>query len=132
MRKWWANDNITTLVITATATRIDKPVSATPKAVPDAGGCPVSVATMAKVVRPTASEYTRIECKVESWGIKAHREPKSRPSKWPPITFRGLAVILWGMAKTIKVVAPIDAITTACSIFKNTSMMNTVRVASKL
>jgi hypothetical protein len=36
-------------------------VIAIPKAVPDAGGCSVSVTTIVKIEVPTASEYMRID-----------------------------------------------------------------------
>ena len=104
----------------------------TPKAVPLAGGCSKSKATIKQIEIPTASENTIMEDRVEECGIKAHSEPESRPTTWPPITLLGLAVIFRGMVKTIKAVAPIEAITTACSIFNNRSTMNTTIVARKL
>ena len=57
----WARDKSVTLVITATATLKENPVMATPKAVDAAGGCSVSVITIVKVERPTASEYANAE-----------------------------------------------------------------------
>ncbi len=44
------------LVITAMATDGEKPVMATPKAVPPAGGCSASKTTIKKTEIPTASE----------------------------------------------------------------------------
>jgi len=48
------------------------------------------------------------------------------------MTFLGRAVILVGMAKTIKAVAPMDAMITACSMLRSRSTINVVIVASKL
>jgi hypothetical protein len=103
-----------------------------PKAVAAAGGCPISIAIIIKIERPTASEYAIIEHHKEGCGIKAQREPIRRPTKCPPITFLGLAVIFFGIANTMNAVAPIAAIITACSIVKNKSTKNTVRAARKL
>jgi len=110
-------------------TFISNPLSATPKAVPDAGGCSVSVIIIKNMESPTAREYMLIENKKEEWGIKEQIEPEKRPIKCPPITFLELAVIFFGIANTIKAVAPIDAIITACCILKNKRTMNSVRVA---
>jgi len=120
------------LVITAKATFRENPLTTTPKAVPAAGGCSVSVTTIIKIERPTAREYKVIENRNECEGIRENREPEMRPTICPPITFLGLAVMLFGIAKTMKDVAPIDAITTACSILKSRSTMNIVRVARRL
>ena len=120
------------LVITPIATFELKPEIATPKDVPDAGGCSVDVITIKKMERPTASEYTTREYKREECGIKEQRDPEKRPIKWLPITFFGLAVISFGIAKTMKALAPIDVIITACSMLKSKSVINIVRVARKL
>ena len=105
---------------------------ATPRAVPPAGGCSASRATIRKMAIPTASAYTIIEGKIEVCGIKAHNEPDKRPIRWPPITLLGVAVMFLGMVKTIKAVAPIEAITTACSTFRSKSTIKTTTVARKL
>lgn len=68
------------LVITAIVAFKEKPVITMPKAVPDAGGCSVSITTITKIESPTASEYTRIEYKNEGCGIKAHKDPHRRPT----------------------------------------------------
>jgi hypothetical protein len=73
-----------------------------------------------------------MEGRIEECGIKAHNEPEKRPMRWPPITLLGAAVTFLGMVKTIKAVAPIEAITTACYIFNNRSTINTTIVAKKL
>jgi hypothetical protein len=91
---------------------------ATPRAVPAAGGCSVSITTIVNIVAPTASEYTRIEYIKVDCGNKENRNPKKRPTSCPPITFLACAVMLSGMANTIKAVAPIDAIITACCRLK--------------
>ena len=105
---------------------------AIPKAVPLAGGCSASKATIKKMEIPTASEYVMIEGKTEECGIKAHNEPERRPIRWLPITLLGAAVMFLGMVNTIKAVAPIDAITTACSAFRSERTINTTTVAKKL
>jgi len=132
LRKQWANDKVTALVTTAIITPGEGPMIATPKAVPDAGGCSISAITITKIESPTASEYTITDCKKEGCGIKEHKEPDKRPTRCPPITLLGLAVMLLGIANTIKAVAPIDAIITACSILKSKSTTKVVRVASRL
>ena len=89
----------------------------------------MSVITIMKIESPTLSEYIIIEYKKRECGIKVHKAPERRPTKWPPMTFLGLAVISWGIADTIKAVAPIDAIITTWRKLKNKSTMNIVRVA---
>ncbi len=49
------------------------------------------------------------------------------PTRWPPITFLGLAVTLLGIAKTIKQEAPSEAITTRCCTFRTTRIINTTQ-----
>jgi len=120
------------LVKTAIAALGEKPVIAIPRAVPLAGGCSASKATIKKMEIPTASEYTRIDEMTNECGIKAHNEPEKRPMRWPPITRRGAAVMFLGMVNTIKAVAPIEAIITVCSIFSRKSTTNTTTVAKKL
>ena len=110
----------------------ENPFIATPKAVPAAGGCSVSITTIIKIEIPTASEYAEIEYKKEGCGSKVQREPERRPTMWPPMTFLGLAVTFFGIAKTMKAEAPIDAIMTACSMLKNRRTTSTARVARKL
>ena len=53
----------------------------TPKAVPLAGGCSTSRATIRQMEMPTASENTIIEDRVEVCEIKAHNEPESKPTR---------------------------------------------------
>ncbi len=65
-------------------------------------------------------------------GIKENNEPEKRPMRWPPITLLGLAVIFLGIAKMIKAVEPIEAITTACSAFRSKSTIKTTTIAKKL
>jgi len=110
----------------------EKPVIAIPKAVPAAGGCSVSIITIMKIVSPTANAYTIAAYKCEGCGIKEHKEPQKSPTRCPPITLLGLAVMLLGIANTIKVVAPIDAIITACRKLKDKSTINITRVAKRL
>ena len=120
------------LVKTAIITLGEKPVMAIPNAVPPAGGCSTSSATIKQIAMPTASENTRIEGNIDWCGIKAHSEPEIRPTIWPPITLLGLAVMFLGMVNTIKAVAPIDAMTTACSMDRSKSTINTTAAARKL
>jgi hypothetical protein len=109
-----------------------KPVIANPIAVPAAGGCSASRTTIKKIDMPTAKEYINAVKKIVGWGIKAHTEPEIIPIVCPPITFLACAVILFGIAKTINAVAPIDAIITACLILKSNNTTKTVTVASRL
>ncbi len=109
-----------------------KPVRANPSAVPAAGGCSASKITINRIDMPTAREYANAVRKMVGWGIKAHKEPEIRPIVCPPITFLACAVIIFGIAKTIKAVAPIDAIMTACLILKSNNTTKTTMVASRL
>ncbi len=120
------------LVRTVIATLIEKPVIATPKAVPLAGGCSKSSVTINNIEMPTASAYMIIDEKAEECGIKVTSEPDMRPTTLPPITLRGLAVIFRGMVKTIKAVAPIDAIMTAFCTVRSKRTTTTTKVAKKL
>ena len=112
-------------------------VFATPRAVPAAGGCSVSVTTIMKIARPTArayvNEYIKTGFRNDGWGIEEHKNPQTRPTRWPPMMFLGPAVMLFGIANTIKVVAPIDAIIAASSrMFKDKSTINIIKVAKRL
>ena len=69
------------LVTTAIVTSKENPLIAIPKAVPDAGGCSVSVTTIMKIESPTANEYTIIEGKNKWCGINAHKYPEISPTK---------------------------------------------------
>jgi len=120
------------LVRTASITLGEKPVMAIPRAVPLAGGCSTSSATISRMEIPTATEYTITAAKIEEWGMREHNEPEKRPTRCPPITRLGLAVIFLGMVKTIKAVAPIEAITTACSADSSRNTISTTTVARKL
>jgi len=93
---------------------VDVPAKAEAKAVPAAGGCWVSVSTMSKRDRPTASEQANMTCSVEGTGRMLHRAPDTRPIVWPPTTFLGLAAGLSGVANIMKAVAPIEATAAAC------------------
>ena len=48
-------------MITAIKTSKDKPVVATPSAVPAAGGCSISITTIVNIAAPTAHEYITME-----------------------------------------------------------------------
>jgi len=93
--------------INVSATFHEKPSNAIPRAVPHAGGFSVSITTITNIENPTASASRNISSYKEPNGMKEKTEPKSNPVKCPPITFRGLAVTLFGMAKMINTVAPI-------------------------
>ena len=105
---------------------------ATPSAVPLAGGCSTSRDTIKRMEIPTASAYTVTEEMAAECGIRAQSEPVIKPTVCPPITRLGLAVMLLGMVKTMKAVAPIEAITTACSKDSSKRMMNITTVAKQL
>ena len=124
-------DNVTALTITANATLGWKPLIATPSAVPEAGGCSVFVMIIKNIESPTAMEYI-MTFMDGGCGISVLTDPHRRPIICPPITFLGLAVTLLGIAKTIKLVAPIDATITARSMLRNTSTIDIARVARKL
>ena len=68
------------LVKTAIITLGEKPVRAIPKAVPLAGGCSTSMATINQIEIPTASDSMTMKARVEECGIKAHSEPETRPT----------------------------------------------------
>lgn len=126
------SDNIITLVITAIMTFGENPLIATPKAVPDAGGCSVSIITIMKIEEPTASEYKIMENKNEVCGIWANNIPQISPTRWPPTTFLGFATTLFGIANTTKVEAPIDAVMTAFCNLKKIKTMKIAAVARRL
>ena len=58
----------------------EKPLIATPRAVPAAGGCSVLVTTITNIENPTESEYTAIDCKNSWCGIRAHKDPTMIPA----------------------------------------------------
>ena len=120
------------LDITAMMTLSEKPEVTTPRDVPEAGGCSVSVTTMRKMESPTANAYTTVAGRKAEWGIQLQRDPAASPTRWPPTTFLGLAVMLLGMANTINTVEPREAMITACCKLKNRNTMNTARVAKRL
>ena len=95
LEKWWASDRTRLLVTTAIITPGEKPVMATPRAVPLAGGCSKSSATMRQIEIPTARAKTLMDVRVEGCGMSAHNEPEKRPTRCPPITLLGLAVTLF-------------------------------------
>ena len=66
--------------MTAINTSKDIPVIATPRAVPAAGGCSVSVTTIVNIVAPTASEYIIMEYIKAGCGIKENKNPYRRPT----------------------------------------------------
>jgi hypothetical protein len=47
-------------------------------------------------------------------GISEQRYPATKPTRCPPMIFRGFAVTLLGIANTMKAVAPIDATIIGC------------------
>ena len=120
------------LDITAMVTLREKPAVTTPRAVPEAGGCSVSVTTMRKIESPTANAYTTVAGRKVEWGIRLQREPAASPTRCPPTTFLGLAVMLLGMANTINTVEPREAMITACCKLRKINTTNTASVANKL
>ena len=48
-----------------------------------------------------------------AWGTRENTNPQNSPTRCPPMTFRGFAVMLSGMANTINVEAPREAMMTA-------------------
>jgi hypothetical protein len=87
---------------------------------------------MRKMVAPTASEKTRVEARSVGRGISAQTEPQKRPMRCPPITLLGAAAMLLGMVKTMKAVAPIEAMTTAFCALSRKRTAKTTAVAMKL
>lgn len=69
--------------------RREKPVIATPNAVPAARGCSVSITTIIKMERPTASAYIMADDSNAACGINANNDPAMSHTTWPPITFFG-------------------------------------------
>jgi hypothetical protein len=108
------------------------PVITTPRAVPAAGGCSVSVTTIVRIEAPTAIEYIKSENIKAGCGNKENTNPKKRPTRWPPITFLAWAVMLSGIVNTIKAVAPIEAIMTAFCKLRKYRTINTDKVARRL
>ena len=103
-----------------------------PKAVPAAGGCSTSNTTINSIVIPTDKE-NQIALKNTMFmnGKTAKQDPIKKPRKCPPMILFGSAEILFGIAKTMKAVAPILAIMTGLS--DNMSViMNTVKAAKEL
>lgn len=66
------------LVRTAITALVEKLLLAIPRAVPLAGGCSTSSATISKMEIPTASEYTIMVARKEGCGIRAHSEPRQQ------------------------------------------------------
>ena len=120
------------LVKTARRTLGEKPVMATPRAVPAAGGCSTSKATIRKMEIPTTKAYTMTAGITVKWVMRVAKDPDKRPTMWLQITLLGLAVTFLGMVNMIKAVAPIEAITTTCSMFRSNSTINNAIDASKL
>ena len=75
----WDSDKTMLLVITAIIALVEKPAMAIPRAVPLAGGCSKSKATIKKMEMPTANAQTAIKEKVVWCGISATSEPQTRP-----------------------------------------------------
>ncbi|MDP6043468.1 MAG: hypothetical protein QGG79_03905 [Dehalococcoidales bacterium] len=69
---------------------------------------------------------------IEGYGVKAHNEPAKRLIGWPSMTLLGTAVTFLIMVKTMKMLALMEAMTIACSMFNNRSMIKTTIVARKL
>jgi hypothetical protein len=88
---------------------------------------------MMNIARPTDKEYTAIEGSINiSWGIRAHKDPEKIPATYPPTTFFALAVMLLGIAKIIKLVAPIEAAITTSWVLRSSRTINIEAVASRL
>ena len=133
LKEWCIKDSIITLAVMVTAAFGENPLMAKLKATPEAGGCSVSITTIIKIEIPTANEYITMDDKYVSGKVRAHKEPTIMPTKYPPIIFLGWAAILLGMAKTIKAVAPIEAIIIGLfSIFNNMSAINREKAAKAL
>ena len=86
-----ASDRIVLLVSTTIMAPGVNPIRTTPRAAPLAGGCSTSIVTIKHIDTPTANSITEIEARVKECGIKAHSEPETRPTRWPPIPLLGLA-----------------------------------------
>ena len=119
-------------VITAIVTFHVNPVMATPKVAPEAGGCSISTTTMMNIEIPTAIAYTNADAREDVCGINEHIDPTMIPMTCPPIKFLGFAATLLGIAKTMKVDAPIEATMTAFSSVRKKRTMAIDTVASKL
>jgi len=66
-------------------------------------------------------------------GAKEQRKPQASPTKWLPMIHIGLAAGSLGIAKTINVVAPIEAIKMGFSyMLKEMITMNIAMVAAML
>jgi len=105
---------------------------ATLKAVPEAGGCSVFVATIIKMERATAREYeNNVPCEGLK-GIKLAKKPEKRPMMWPPITFLGLDVTFFAIAKTMNGEDPMEAIIIVCSNLRKSKTVNVVKKAKTL
>ena len=120
------------LVKTAIKTLNEKPPMATPNAVPLAGGCSKSTATIRKIDKPTIAEYIKMADIAHLWRINAPSVPQRYPTTWPPITLLGLAVPDVGMVKTMKAVEPMDAMITASSAERIQNTIKITRAAKRL
>jgi len=120
------------LVKTAIITFKEKPLITTPRAVPLAGGCSKSRATIKNMDRPTVREYIMIGVMTILLKIREPSTPQRKPTRWPPITLRDLAVVYDGIVKIMNAVAPMEATITACSIFNTQKTMKTATAARKL
>lgn len=67
-------------MLTAANTSKEIPVIATPRAVPAAGGCSISITTIVNMAAPTAKEYTTVEYIKAGCGIKENKNPQRRPT----------------------------------------------------
>lgn len=114
------------------ATSLENPIIVTPNAVPDAGGCSVSMMTIIKIDKPTASAYTIVDASMVLAGTRPNKEPAARPTRCPPMTFRDLAVICFGIANTTNVDAPMDATITMLNDRNSRITTNIAHVAIML
>ena len=119
-------------VMTAMVTPHVKPVIATPKVAPEAGGCSMSTTTIMNIEIPTAIAYTNTDTREDVCGINEHSDPTIIPITCPPIMFFDFAATLFGIAKTMNVDAPIEAMITAFSSVRKKRTIAIDTVASKL
>jgi hypothetical protein len=76
----WIKESRMMLMLTAANTSKEIPVIATPRAVPAAGGCSMSMTTMMNMAAPTANEHTTVEYIKAGCGIKENKNPQRRPT----------------------------------------------------
>ena len=112
------------------------PAKRRPMEVAAAGGCSVLVTAMRNIERAMAQANVKASSTVDSLILterlstnnKWETVPEIKPTVWPPIRRRGRAVMVWGIEKTIKVLAPKAATITTCVTF-STKRRTTKKVA---